>query len=184
MVASKFSTLIVTVRFCWIVIKLSYYLELLYIFYKINFMLFYIISSQFWIIQCLAKDLWILVYQLKHCPFLKFAILIDIVTIDTGKYNLVVYTLLSTHLGSRLLIYVKLPKHSSLLSVEAIYLSATWLEREIWDLSGLLISLRFDTRRLLTDYGTFLHPLQKNFPCKGLSESTFSIHNSIVSRKN
>jgi NADH-quinone oxidoreductase subunit C len=55
-------------------------------------------------------------------------------------------------------------------SLTLIFLSAYWLERELWDLFGLYFFEHFRLRRILTDYGFFGYPLRKDFPTSGFLE--------------
>lgn len=55
-------------------------------------------------------------------------------------------------------------------SIQKLYPSVTWLEREVWDLFGVYFSNHSDLRRILTDYGFSGHPFQKNFPLSGYVE--------------
>lgn len=52
-------------------------------------------------------------------------------------------------------------------SVNAIWPSANWYEREAFDLYGVLFEGHPDLRRLLTDYGFVGHPFRKDFPLSG-----------------
>jgi NADH-quinone oxidoreductase subunit C len=58
-------------------------------------------------------------------------------------------------------------------SIEHIYSSANWFEREVWDLFGVFFSNNLDLRRILTDYGFEGHPLRKDFPLSGYVEARF-----------
>jgi len=51
-----------------------------------------------------------------------------------------------------------------------LFFSAAWLEREIWDLFGLVFWGNSDLRRILTDCGFIGHPMQKSFPVVGFKE--------------
>ena len=51
---------------------------------------------------------------------------------------------------------------------------AGWLEREIFDLYGVLFEGNRDLRRILTDYGFSGHPLRKDFPMTGYVEMRYS----------
>ena len=52
-------------------------------------------------------------------------------------------------------------------SLNAIWPSANWFEREAYDLFGILFRSHPDLRRLLTDYGFIGHPFRKDFPLTG-----------------
>lgn len=55
-------------------------------------------------------------------------------------------------------------------SLTKIYKSANWLEREVWDLFGIVFFNHPDLRRILTDYGFNGYPLRKDFPLLGFIE--------------
>lgn len=65
-------------------------------------------------------------------------------------------------------------------SVSELYLSAPWLEREMWDMFGLYFFGNNDMRRLLTDYGFVGHPFRKDFPLTGYSELRFDETSRMV----
>jgi NADH-quinone oxidoreductase subunit C len=52
-------------------------------------------------------------------------------------------------------------------SVTGIWASASWYEREAFDLFGILFRGHPDLRRILTDYGFIGHPFRKDFPVSG-----------------
>jgi NADH-quinone oxidoreductase subunit C len=52
-------------------------------------------------------------------------------------------------------------------SVEGIWKSADWFEREAFDLFGIVFRGHPDLRRILTDYGFVGHPFRKDFPLSG-----------------
>jgi NADH-quinone oxidoreductase subunit C len=52
-------------------------------------------------------------------------------------------------------------------TVNPIWNSANWYEREAFDLFGILFNDHPDLRRILTDYGFNGHPFCKDFPLTG-----------------
>lgn len=59
-------------------------------------------------------------------------------------------------------------------SVDSVWNSAVWYEREAFDLFGVLFSGHPDLRRILTDYGFIGHPFRKDFPISGHVEMRYS----------
>ncbi|MFZ4125992.1 MAG: complex I 30 kDa subunit family protein, partial [Rickettsiales bacterium] len=55
-------------------------------------------------------------------------------------------------------------------SVNRVYPSANWFEREVWDMYGVFFTNHPDLRRILTDYGFDGHPQRKDFPLTGYVE--------------
>jgi NADH-quinone oxidoreductase subunit C len=82
----------------------------------------------------------------------------------------VVYHLLSLSLNQRIRVKVETGEQTPVPSAVAVYRSAGWFEREVWDLYGVLFSGHPDLRRILTDYGFSGHPLRKDFPLTGFVE--------------
>jgi len=58
-------------------------------------------------------------------------------------------------------------------SLTFLYPSANWLEREVWDLFGVVFLDHPDLRNILTDYGFVGKPLRKDFPCVGYIQIRF-----------
>jgi NADH:ubiquinone oxidoreductase subunit C len=58
-------------------------------------------------------------------------------------------------------------------SIKHIFISATWWEREIWDLFGIYFLKNKEIKRILTDYGFEGHPLRKDFPLSGYVETRY-----------
>ena len=58
-------------------------------------------------------------------------------------------------------------------SVDPIWNSAGWYEREAFDFYGILFDGHPDLRRILTDYGFIGHPFRKDFPVSGYVEMRY-----------
>jgi NADH-quinone oxidoreductase subunit C len=85
----------------------------------------------------------------------------------------VVYNLLSVSLNHRVRVIVTTDEATPVPSVSEIWHSATWWEREVWDLYGVTFAGLADHRRILTDYGFEGHPLRKDFPLTGYVEMRY-----------
>ena len=102
-----------------------------------------------------------------------FKMLTDITCVDYPDRKLrfeLCYFLLSIKHNSRLIVHVNLPVNSGITSIVSLYNSANWLEREVWDMFGIIFFNHPDLRRILTDYGFEGHPLRKDFPLVGFTE--------------
>lgn len=86
----------------------------------------------------------------------------------------VCYCLLSVTKNHRLIIKVSTDEAKPVPSVTAIWPNAGWLEREVFDLYGVLFAGNDDLRRILTDYGFEGHPFRKDFPLTGHVEVRYS----------
>lgn len=65
-------------------------------------------------------------------------------------------------------------------SINDIWNSANWFEREAFDLFGIVFNGHNDLRRILTDYGFIGHPFRKDFPTSGHVEMRFDSEQSRV----
>lgn len=86
----------------------------------------------------------------------------------------VVYCLLSLTKNHRIRVHVWANENESVPSVTAIWPVAGWLEREVFDMYGVLFEGNTDLRRILTDYGFTGHPQRKDFPLTGFVELRYS----------
>ena len=86
----------------------------------------------------------------------------------------VVYHLLSVTRNHRLRIRVATDEETPVPSVTGVYPVAGWLEREVFDLYGVLFDGNPDLRRILTDYGFRGFPFRKDFPLTGYVEMRYS----------
>ncbi|RZK03695.1 MAG: NADH-quinone oxidoreductase subunit C [Novosphingobium sp.] len=86
----------------------------------------------------------------------------------------VVYMLLSVTKNHRLLVKVNAAESTPVPTVTTLWPVAGWLEREVFDLYGVIFSGNTDLRRILTDYGFEGHPFRKDFPLTGYVELRYS----------
>ncbi len=121
---------------------------------------------------------------LRDDPALRFEQLIDLCGVDYSEYRdepwlglrfCVVSHLLSVSLNWRLRLKVfciddEVP---SVASLNEVWSSANWFEREAFDLYGIIFDGHLDLRRILTDYGFIGHPFRKDFPTSGNVEMRY-----------
>jgi NADH-quinone oxidoreductase subunit C len=86
----------------------------------------------------------------------------------------VVYHLLSLTRNHRIRVRVSTDEDKPVPSVTGIWPVAGWLEREVFDLYGVIFDGNDDLRRILTDYGFRGHPFRKDFPLSGYVELRYS----------
>ena len=86
----------------------------------------------------------------------------------------VVYMLLSVTRNHRLLVKVSAAEDIPVPTVTTLWPNAGWLEREVFDMYGVLFDGNTDLRRILTDYGFEGHPFRKDFPLTGYVELRYS----------
>ncbi len=86
----------------------------------------------------------------------------------------VVYCLLSLTKNHRIRVHVETNEDQPVPSVTGIWPVAGWLEREVFDMYGVLFEGNTDLRRILTDYGFTGHPQRKDFPLTGYVELRYS----------
>ena len=79
------------------------------------------------------------------------------------------YQLLSISNNSRITLKTFTTKSNppSVPSINKIWNSANWFERDAFDLMGVDFKGHPDLRRILTDYGFIGHPFRKDFPAHG-----------------
>ena len=116
-------------------------------------------------------------HYVKNHTNLQMKILLDVTAVDyptREKRFEVVYHLLSVQYNTRLRVKVCVDEMTSIPSIENIYRTAGWFEREIWDMFGIFFSNHSDLRRILTDYGFEGFPLRKDFPLSGFVEMRYN----------
>jgi len=132
---------------------------------------------------------------LRDSPELHFQQLVDLCGVDYSTYGgrseealdgvpspepqqrrfAVVYHLLSltNNWRMRVRLFARDDEFPVVNSVLGIWPSANWLEREAFDLFGIVFTGHPDLRRLLTDYGFIGHPFRKDFPISGNVEMRY-----------
>jgi NADH:ubiquinone oxidoreductase subunit C len=110
----------------------------------------------------------------------KLNLLVDLTVIDypslKNRFN-IIYNFLSIDFNFRAMLNFSLAEtkllhyeNSFINSITNIFKNANWLERENWDMFGILFFNNNDLRRILTDYGFEGFPLRKDFPLTGFLE--------------
>jgi len=114
---------------------------------------------------------------LRDTPGLEYQQLMEIAGVDyperPDRFE-VVYCLLSLTRNHRIRVHVQTDEEKPVPSVTGIWPVAGWLEREVYDMYGVLFSGNADLRRILTDYGFRGHPQRKDFPLTGYVELRYS----------
>jgi len=82
--------------------------------------------------------------------------------------------LLSVTKNSRIMVKVSAAESTPVPSVTGLWPVAGWLEREVFDMYGVIFAGNTDLRRILTDYGFEGHPFRKDFPLTGYVELRYS----------
>jgi len=138
-----------------------------------------------------AADVLAVAQLLRDAPGCQFEQLVDLCGVDYSDYKAgayegprfaVVMHLLSVSLNQRLRLKVFAPQDDmpSMASVNEIWNSANWFEREAFDLFGIVFEGHNDLRRILTDYGFIGHPFRKDFPTTGHVEMRFDTEQGRV----
>jgi NADH-quinone oxidoreductase subunit C len=100
---------------------------------------------------------------------------------DGPRFGVSVH-LLSVSLNQRVRVKVLCPDDGLPLvpSVNDLWNSANWYEREAFDLFGIVFEGHADLRRILTDYGFIGHPFRKDFPVSGHVEMRYDAERKRV----
>ena len=135
------------------------------------------------ILELKASDLTQVMMTLRDDPSLSFSQLIDAAGMDyegyadnwDGSRFAVVYQLLSIEHNWRLRVrcFCADDEYPMVDTVNDIWSSANWYEREAFDLYGIVFNGHPDLRRILTDYGFVGHPFRKDFPVTGNVEMRY-----------
>jgi len=118
-----------------------------------------------------------LMYLLRNDPQWRFDQLIDLAGVDYLNYPDaqerfgVVYSLLSDESGQRLWIKMMFDEPDLRIpSVAEVWPAAGWMEREVYDLLGIVFEGHKDLRRIVCPEWFTAHPLRKDYPLRGMGE--------------
>jgi len=104
---------------------------------------------------------------LLETPSLRFNVLTEITAVDylprEPRFE-VVYHLLSIAHRRRLRLKVRVAIEASLPTMQEVWPSAGWLEREIYDMFGIIFENHPDLRRILMPDDWEGHPQRKDYP--------------------
>ena len=128
---------------------------------------------------------------LRDDASLKFEQLLDVCGVDYSSYKdqdwdglrfCVVSHLLSVSQNWRLRLKVFCTDDDmpTVASLNDVWSSANWFEREAFDLYGIIFEGHLDLRRILTDYGFIGHPFRKDFPTSGHVEMRYDAEQKRV----
>jgi NADH-quinone oxidoreductase subunit C len=103
-------------------------------------------------------------------PDLSYLFLTDLCGLDffpdTPRFGMA-YLLYSMKNNERLRLKARIAEGESIASVESVWKAANWLEREAFDLFGIVFDNHPDPRRILLWEGHEGHPLRKDYPLEG-----------------
>jgi NADH-quinone oxidoreductase subunit C len=114
---------------------------------------------------------------LRDTPGLEYQQLMEIAGADypeRAERFEVNYQLLSLTRNRRIRVKVLTDEATPVPSATGLWPVANWLEREVYDMYGVLFSGHPDLRRILTDYGFEGYPNRKDFPLTGYVELRYS----------
>ena len=104
---------------------------------------------------------------LRETPSLGFNVLLEVTAADyfprDPRFE-VVYHLLSIPNRLRLRLKVRVASTGTVPTVQSVWPSAGWLEREVWDMFGVVFDGHPDLRRLLMPEDWEGHPQRKDYP--------------------
>jgi NADH-quinone oxidoreductase subunit C len=124
-----------------------------------------------------SEDLINVVLFIKSNENTKFRQLIDVTVVDYPENSQrfkVVYLFLSHEFNQRIVLSYLINENEVIASLTSIFPAANWMEREVFDMYGVMFKDHPDLRRILTDYGFEGYPLRKDFPLTGHTEVRYS----------
>jgi NADH-quinone oxidoreductase subunit C len=104
---------------------------------------------------------------LRDTPSLRFNVLIEVTCADyfprEPRFELV-YHLLSIPHKHRVRLKVRATEQTPVPTIQQVWPAAGWLEREVWDMFGVIFDGHPDLRRLLMPEDWEGHPQRKDYP--------------------
>ena len=105
---------------------------------------------------------------LQGNPGLEFHAFSNVTAVDyhpdrEPRYD-IVYHVVSPHRRARVRLKVRLEKNASIASVTSVWAGANWMEREVFDLFGIVFDGHPDLRRIMMPDDWEGHPLRKDYP--------------------
>ena len=101
-----------------------------------------------------------------------FTYLVDLTAVDwkarSPRFDVVYWLHSFTKGEARIRVKAAVADGAECPTVSGVFLTANWMEREVWDLFGIPFSGHPDLRRILTWDGFAGHPLRKDFPIEGV----------------
>jgi len=107
---------------------------------------------------------------LKEDERLGYDLLLDLAGVDFDDRSprfMIAYLLHSTKFNNKLRIKTTVAEGFSPDTVSDIWLAADWMEREVYDMLGIIFNNHPNLTRILLPEDFVGHPLRKDFPVKG-----------------
>jgi NADH:ubiquinone oxidoreductase subunit C len=126
---------------------------------------------------CVYDNIFVLFFILKKHTQVLLNTLVDLTLIDLPQKKLrfkIIYIARTLKYNTTIKIKASLLELVAIPSLSFLFLSASWFEREAWDMFGIFFINHTRLKRLLTDYGFTGYPLRKDFPFCGFYEVRFS----------
>jgi len=103
---------------------------------------------------------------LRNAPGFRFEVLSDLTALDWPKQETIqmVYHLFSYSQNHQIVLKVDLPRdHPRIATLENVWKVANWLEREVYDLFGVIFEGHSDLRRIMLPEDWVGYPLRKDY---------------------